>query len=71
MPEKDDREKLKVLLSHWMEHNGEHAQEFSEWAEKAGKLGQNAVHDDIMQAARQMDRANEFLLAALDRLKEG
>jgi nickel/cobalt exporter len=68
--EKDDKAKLRVLLDHWIKHNREHAQEFTDWAEKARVFGQAAVHDDIEQAAQQMNKANEFLLAALKRLKE-
>ena len=70
MPE-DESGKLKILLNHWVGHNSEHAQEFREWAEKAKSLGQAKVHDDIIQAAQQMDKAKEFLLQALERLMEG
>lgn len=66
-----EKEKLRVLLNHWVQHNREHAQEFRQWAEKAERLGQRTVSDDIIRAAQQMDKGNEFLLAALDRLKEG
>ncbi|OGO04578.1 MAG: hypothetical protein A2Y91_08040 [Chloroflexi bacterium RBG_13_54_8] len=66
-----EKEKLRVLLNHWVQHNREHAQEFTHWAEKVEGLGQAAVSDEMMQAAQQMDKANEFLLAALKRLKEG
>ena len=66
-----EKRKLRILLNHWIEHNREHAQEFGEWAEKAKSLGQATVHDDIMQAAQQMNKVNEFLLKALERLKEG
>jgi len=68
--EKDDKVKLRVLLDHWIKHNREHAQEFTDWAEKARGFGQATVHDDIKQAAQQINKANEFLLAALKRLKE-
>jgi nickel/cobalt exporter len=65
-----EKGKLKILLNHWVEHNRQHAQEFREWAEKAKSLGQAEVHDDMMQAVQQMNKANEFLLSALERLKE-
>jgi nickel/cobalt exporter len=67
---RDDMAKLEVLLDHWIEHNREHAEEFTEWAEKAKGLGQEAVHEEMTQAVKQMNRANESLLAALKRLKE-
>ena len=65
-----EKEKLKILLNHWIEHNRQHAQEFREWAEKAKSFGQAEVHDDMMRAVQQMNKANEFLLSALERLKE-
>lgn len=67
---KDEMTKLGILLDHWIEHNREHAAEFTEWAEKAKGLGQVAVHEDMAQAVKQMNSANESLLAALKRLKE-
>jgi len=62
--------KLEILLDHWIEHNREHAHEFTEWAERAKGLGQVAVHDDMAQAVRHINEANEYLRAALKRLKE-
>jgi len=67
----DDGAKLRVLIEHWMEHNSEHAREFSAWASKAGDLGQHEVRSHIEEAAHQMEKANDFLMAALKRLKEG
>jgi hypothetical protein len=67
---KDEKAKLGILLDHWIEHNREHAQEFTEWAGKAKGFGEAAVHDDMAQAVKQINKANEFLLAALKRLKE-
>ena len=69
--DKTEKEKLKILLDHWIEHNIEHTQEFTDWAEKAKGFGQAAVHDDIMQAVQQMNSVNEHLLKALEKLKEG
>ena len=68
---KDDQTKLKILLSHWIEHNKEHSQEFTEWALKAKSNGKGEVHDHMMKAVQQMNGANKSLLAALERLKEG
>jgi len=65
-----EKVKLKTLLNYWVEHNRQHAQEFREWAEKAKSFGQAEVHDDMMRAVQQMNRTNEFLLSALERLKE-
>jgi len=67
---KSDMEKLEVLLRHWVEHNREHSEEFREWAEKAGALGHTGVHDEMLRAVEQMDRANASLLNALESLNE-
>lgn len=68
---KDDAAKLRILLSHWVEHNEEHAGEFAEWAQRAKAGGQLPVHDHMMKAVKQMKAANQALLAALESLKEG
>ena len=68
---KDDAAKLKILLSHWVEHNEEHAEEFTEWALKAKASGKAQVHDHMRKAVQQMKGANKSLLAALEGLKEG
>lgn len=70
MDQGDTKEKLRVLLNHWVEHNIGHAREFTEWAEKSRQLGQGKVYHDIVQATRRMEEVNEFLLAALEELKE-
>jgi hypothetical protein len=43
----DEIEKLRVLLPHWIEHNGEHAGEFREYAGRAG-----GVQEGLLAAAR-------------------
>jgi len=68
---KSDKEKLEILLKHWVEHNQEHSEEFQEWAEKARALGNAPVHDDILRAVQNMHDANEHLLKALERLSGG
>lgn len=64
----NDIEKLRVLLPHWIEHNGEHATEFVRWAERAVSAGHRAVADMIRSAAREMQQANITLQTALDEL---
>lgn len=65
----DAKHKLMVLLEYWVKHNSEHGEEFRDWAQKAGDFGETAVRDGLMAAAEEMDRANESLGQALDRLK--
>ncbi|MBN1979105.1 MAG: hypothetical protein JW918_17025 [Anaerolineae bacterium] len=59
----EETEKLRVLLPHWIEHNSEHAEEFREWAQKAGPA-QGALSD----AARLLEQANDRLQEALGKL---
>ena len=64
----EERERLKVLLKHWIEHNEEHGEEFSEWAEKAKGFGEDTVRDNILMAVEQLEEVNRFLLLAWERL---
>ncbi|HID10856.1 MAG TPA: hypothetical protein EYP17_06095 [Candidatus Latescibacteria bacterium] len=59
----EDREKIRVLLSHWIEHNAEHAREFLKWAEKASE-----VAEELRRAAQYMEEAGRALEAALGKL---
>jgi hypothetical protein len=58
-----DRHKLRLLLPHWMEHNGEHADEYRRWAEK-GVL----ARADILAAANELEAVNQILATALEKL---
>jgi hypothetical protein len=58
-----ETDKLRVLLPHWIEHNGEHAYEFRQWAERAG-VSRNA----LVAAADLLEQANTQLAEALDQL---
>ena len=62
--------RLEVLLKHWIEHNREHGEEFREWAGTAGDIGEAVAREAILGAARQMDKANEFLLKAARSLEQ-
>ena len=63
MNAKTDKDKLRILLPHWIEHNAGHLAEFREWAEKAGEAKQH-----ILDAAAQMEGANRALEAALEQM---
>jgi len=59
----DEIEKLRVLLPHWIEHNGEHAGEFRAWAERAG-----TARDALLAASDLVGEANARLEEALEKL---
>ena len=60
---KTEKDKLRILLPHWIEHNAGHLAEFREWAEKAGEAKQH-----ILDAATQMEGANRALKTALEQM---
>ena len=66
----DETVKLRTMLSYWIEHNKEHGQEFREWAEKAKALGKLEVYEEILAAARELDKVNESLFRASSRLEK-
>ena len=66
----DERAKLRTLLGYWIAHNKEHGQEFREWASKARGFGEIKAGSEMLQAAREMDKAYESLLKALRRLEK-
>ncbi len=63
MKARTEKDKLRILLPHWIEHNAGHLAEFREWAEKAGEAKQH-IHD----AAAQMEGANRALKTALEQM---
>ena len=60
----NDTDKLRILLPHWVEHNGEHAAEFRKWAAKVAP----PVQDKVIAAAELMDQASARLQEALELL---
>jgi len=66
----DESTKLRILLSHWIEHNKEHAEEFREWADKAKGFGEAEAYEEMRQAAQGMDKSSESLSRALKRLEQ-
>lgn len=59
----NEAEKLRILLPHWIEHNGEHAAEFRAYAERS-----STVQDSLMAAAALLEQANNQLEDALREL---
>ena len=57
------QDKLRVLLPHWIDHNGEHAKEFRQWAQRAGP-----AEPSILAAAELVEEANAHLEEALETL---
>jgi len=66
----DERARLRTLLNYWIEHNKEHSQEFREWAARVRESGDVESGEDMVEAAREMDRSSEILARTLKRLEE-
>jgi thioredoxin 1 len=65
----DETGRLKVLLSSWVEHNKKHAEKFSKWVEKSNNLEGNPIYKSSLQAAQEVEKANEQLSRALIELE--
>jgi len=64
----NEKAKLKSLLSYWLKHNAEHQQEFQEWVERAGQMGEKDVGKAIASAVKDMAKASKSLAQALKSL---
>jgi rubrerythrin len=62
------REKIPVLIRHWIEHNESHGEEYQRWADIAREEGLERVESLILEAADRIRSANEKLKEALEDL---
>jgi len=62
----DERGRLKVLLTSWVEHNKKHTKKFNKWAEKTGNAdSEPIIYNRALQAAKEIEKANEQLSQVL------
>ncbi|MCD6391083.1 MAG: hypothetical protein J7L92_03735 [Dehalococcoidia bacterium] len=59
----DVREKLRILLDYWIEHNSEHEKEFRDWADKVVSLS-TEVAQQLQEAAAKMAAVSNELTKA-------
>jgi len=59
------REKIPLLIQHWIEHNESHGEEYRRWADIAREEGLERVEALILEAADRIRSANEKLKEAL------
>ena len=64
----DSIDKLRVLLKHWIDHNGGHVQEFDKWRDVMAGEGNDAMAAALVKAMEQMDAVSATLNDALDEL---
>jgi thioredoxin 1 len=57
----DERGRLKVILSSWVEHNKQDSYKFRKWTEKVEQMKNDAIYKNVLNAASEMEEANERL----------
>ena len=62
----DNLEKLRILLQHWIDHNGGHVDEFKKWQTIMSAEGQDKIAAFMGEAISQMDKVSETLAVALN-----
>lgn len=64
----NEKEKLRLLLPHWLEHNQKHKLEFESWVLALRQEGETEAADLIVKAIAGMTTLDDNLAAALDKL---
>jgi thioredoxin 1 len=64
----DETGRLQVLLTSWVDDNKKHAEKFNKWVEKAKNLESNPTYNSALQAAQEVEKANEQLSQVLTEL---
>lgn len=67
-PEMSTQEKLAVLLSHWVDHNDSHKDNFYSWAKKAEQAGLDGIAFHLKQAGDLSEKVTEHLREAEEKL---
>jgi hypothetical protein len=65
----DDKEKMPIIIKHWIEHNESHIEEYRQWAQKAGEMGLDGIKARITEAMDEIIRSNSSLGEALKELE--
>jgi thioredoxin 1 len=65
----DERGRLNVVLTSWVEHNKKDSEKFRKWKEKVKDAESDSVYHAVLQAARDMETANEKLSQLLIELQ--
>ena len=67
----DERGRLEALLASWVEHNKQDGEKFRKWKEKLTDAESNPTYSGVLQAAQEMEKANERLSQLLMELLKG
>ena len=66
----NEKGRLKVILTSWAEHNKQHSEKFRKWAEKAKNAESEPIYNRVLQAAKELEKANEQLSQVLTELQQ-
>ena len=64
----DERGRLKVVLSSWVEHNKKDSEKFRKFTEKVQEIRNDGIYNSLLKAASEMEEANERLSQLLGEL---
>ncbi|MGD0229061.1 MAG: hypothetical protein ABSC19_01725 [Syntrophorhabdales bacterium] len=62
----EDKERLRIVLKHLIEHNEGHMEDYKRWIDLAKDAGLNEAAGLIEEASDQAERASAALKKALD-----
>ncbi len=62
----EDRERLKIVLKHLIEHNQGHLEDYTRWIELARGAGLGEVADLLAEAKEHVERAGSVLNRAIE-----
>jgi thioredoxin 1 len=64
----DERGRLKVILSAWIEHNRRDSEKFRKWMQKAQEIKNDALYNSVVKATSEMEEINKKLSQLLSEL---
>jgi thioredoxin 1 len=67
----DEKGRLKVILTSWIEHNKKHSEKLRKWTEKTQNAESEPIYNGAIQAAKELEKANEQLSQVLRELERG
>ncbi len=65
----DDKERLRIVLKHLIEHNEGHVEDYKRWVELAKSAGLDNVAELIEQANNAIEKAGNALKTAAELVK--
>jgi hypothetical protein len=67
-PDMSTKEKLAVLLAHWVDHNDSHKDNYYSWAKKAKQAGLDTIAAHLKQAGDLSEQVTQQLKQASEHL---